>query len=149
VPAIPGGAAGDKCWQAGQRRSRFPRRHFEQQSSSQGKNRGAVKMTPERIDLVLNLSMILGAMAIVFAICGTTVVAMAIHKIKSEDHDPIIIKTFFTDGTLLQMIIAPTVVFSALALRILDLISSDAVISILSAIAGYVFAGLSRRKSPE
>jgi hypothetical protein len=36
-----------------------------------------------------------------------------------------------------------------LALRILDLISSDAVISILSAIAGYVFAGLSRRKSPE
>jgi hypothetical protein len=102
-------------------------------------------MTPDRMNFVLELSALLCTPLMVSTICGTIVVLSALRK--SEPRDARMLDVFFRQGTLLQLITAFAVILAALLLRMLDLITSEASVSILSATSGYVLGGITKRSS--
>jgi heme/copper-type cytochrome/quinol oxidase subunit 2 len=103
-------------------------------------------MSVDRSALALQLALIMGSLITVIVICGTILIAMAIRKSTSDDDR--ILTTFFEHGTLLQILTSAAIVISAVLLRVLDLINSEAAVSLLSGLAGYVLAGLSRGPLP-
>jgi len=99
-------------------------------------------MDADRIRLVLNLSIILGIVAVVAMICAAIVVRMVIEKAGNAAS---LLDVLFRQGSLLQILVATIVIAAAILLRILDLINSEAAVSLLSATAGYILGGLPLR----
>jgi hypothetical protein len=100
-------------------------------------------MTPDSMNFALHLSIVLASIIIVAVVCGSTLVAMGIRKAGPDDGR--LLTTFFEHGTLLQIIAAVSIIGATLLLRILDLIQSEAAVSILSGTSGYILGGLTSR----
>jgi hypothetical protein len=102
------------------------------------------RMSPERMMLALQLSKILAALLAVVVISGTIITTLEVRK--AQPSSAKMLNVFFEQGTLLQIVTVIAVISSALLLRILDQISSEATVSILSGTAGYVLGALPKGK---
>jgi len=76
-------------------------------------------------------------------VLGATVVG-SIAFWKTQGGAAVTFSLLLRRASALQMLAVVLIILSAVALRILDLIQPEAIVSILSGIAGYVLAGVSR-----
>jgi len=100
-------------------------------------------MQPE--GLLSQLGFYLTIMVCAVAVCATVVGGIAFWKT-----DKGAAKTFsllIERANALQMAAVVLIVMGGCSLRIMNLISADATVSILSGIAGYVLGGVSRKTS--
>jgi hypothetical protein len=80
-------------------------------------------------------------------VVGTTIIGgIAFYKGK-ETADAF--KQLIQDANILQMLAVAVIIAAAVALRILDKISAEAVVSIISGIAGYVLGGVTGRMAKD
>lgn len=98
-------------------------------------------MQPET-ELLSRLGLCLTIMVVVVSVCATIIGGIAFWKTEKGGA-----KTFsllVQRASAIQMATVVLIILGACSLRMLNLISSEAVVSILSGVAGYVLGGVSR-----
>jgi hypothetical protein len=101
-----------------------------------------MELTPMTFALVLMGLMNCGI--VVLAICGAVIAKAAFQK--TERGAARALSQMIERAGVLQLLTVQVIVMSVVTLRIIDGLSADATVSILSGIAGYVLGGLSQTR---
>jgi hypothetical protein len=103
-------------------------------------------MTPERMTLALQLMGLLTIAVCVIAVCGTVVATAALRKTEKRAFESL--SSILTRAGAVQLLTVQVIVVSTFVLRLLDSLSADATVSVLSGIAGYVLGNYTRTSPP-
>ena len=87
-------------------------------------------------------------MLIAFGVIACTVIVGGIAFWKTEKGGAKTFSLLLVRANALQMLAVILIVISAIILRLANAISSEAVVSILSGVAGYVLGGIAPKKDP-
>src|SRR5262245_47402710 len=101
-------------------------------------------MSPDaaRIDLILKLSIAVAGIVVLLMVCATIVYVVSIRSDQRRSPQAHLL-TSVPPGTTIRVIVAFSVVYAAFCLGILGVINSEATVSILSGVAGYVLGNIS------
>ena len=99
-------------------------------------------MMNENMLFALYLMMVLGAVIVVLAICGT---AVCVLSARTSSHDPgTALGNILDRLNILHILTVVVVIMSVFILTIIERLNADAAVSVLSGIVGYVLGGIAR-----